>query len=240
MRRLIARFRKPSRSGLIRTVRSWIVSFAVGFAILAPLRSAVADWNDVPTGSMEPTILPGDRILVNKLAYGLRVPFTHTWAATWGGPRPGDIVVFSSPKDGTRLVKRIVAGPGDTVELRNNVVHINGAPLAYSALPAEALTEVPERLKAGRVFASERLGASSHAVEAIPGIATPARTYGPVAVPAGEYFVLGDSRDNSADSRFFGFVKRELIVGRSSAVAISVDPERYYLPRPGRWFMGLK
>src|SRR5437667_10162124 len=100
---------------LLRTLRSWVMSFALAFAILAPLRSAIADWNDVPTGSMEPTILPGDRILVNKLAYGLRVPFTHSWVAQWSDPGSGEIVVLNSPKDGVRLVKRLIAGPGDTV-----------------------------------------------------------------------------------------------------------------------------
>ena len=71
---------KP-KQGFVKTLKSWVVSFALAFAILAPLRSAIADWNDVPTGSMEPTILCGDRIFVNKLAYGLRVPFTHSWIA---------------------------------------------------------------------------------------------------------------------------------------------------------------
>src|ERR1043165_6965248 len=86
--------RKP-KQGLVKTLKSWVYSFAVAFAILAPLRSAIADWNDVPTGSMEPTILCGDRIFVNKLAYGLRVPFTHTWVAQWSDPKSGDIVVVN-------------------------------------------------------------------------------------------------------------------------------------------------
>src|SRR5262245_5791433 len=102
---------------LLRSARSWLTAFAIAFAILAPLRSAVADWNDVPSGSMEPTILPGDRIFVNKLAYGLRLPFTRTWLARWGDPAPGDVVVLLSPKDGTRLVKRVIAGPGDTIAM---------------------------------------------------------------------------------------------------------------------------
>src|SRR5262245_59061880 len=99
----------PSKPTLLRTLRGWAVSFAMAFAILAPLRSAVADWNDVPTGSMEPTILCGDRIFVNKLAYGLRVPFTHTWVAQWDNPSAGEIVILNSPKDGVRLVKRLIA-----------------------------------------------------------------------------------------------------------------------------------
>jgi signal peptidase I len=232
---------RRARSGrLLKALRSWILSFALAFAILAPLRSAIADWNDVPTGSMEPTILPGDRIFVNKLAYGLRVPFTHSWMAQWGGPQAGDIVVLDSPKDGTRLVKRVAAGPGDTVELRNNVLVINGVARGYSPLPESSLETVPGRLRTGRIFATERLGTGSHAIEATPAISRAMRTFPPRTVPAGQYFVMGDNRDNSADSRYFGFVKREQIVGRSSAVAVSVDPENWYLPRFGRWFMGLR
>jgi signal peptidase I len=101
---------KPlSRGAKARKVlQEWVISFAVAIAVLAPIRSSIADWNDVPTGSMEPTILPGDRITVNKLAYGLRVPFTTSWLATWDEPAPGEIVVLFSPKDGTRLVKRLI------------------------------------------------------------------------------------------------------------------------------------
>ena len=86
----------------------------------------MADWNDVPTGSMKPTILEGDRVFVNKLAYDLKVPFT-TWHITeWSNPHCGDIVVFFSPKDGKRLVKRVIGLPGDTVELQNERLVING------------------------------------------------------------------------------------------------------------------
>jgi signal peptidase I len=188
---------------------------------------------------MEPTILPGDRIVVNKLAYGLRVPFTHAWVAQWDDPTPGEIVVLNSPKDGQRLVKRVIAGPGDTVELRNDALIINGSPVGYAPLGAQSLDTVPASAQKGRVFARENLSGHAHAVAGIPSV--PAmRNFGPVTVPAGDYFVMGDNRDNSADSRYFGFVERRLIVGRSSAVAISVDPDRYYVPRLGRWFKGLE
>jgi signal peptidase I len=231
---------KSTGNRLSKSIRGWIASFAVAFAILAPLRSAIADWNDVPTGSMEPTILPGDRIFVNKLAYGLRVPFSNTWAVRWDQPSPGEIVVFASPKDGTRLVKRVIAGPGDTVELRNNVLLINGIAQVYSRLPESSLESVPTRLKAGRVYASERLGGRSHAVASIPQITSARRSFGPVTVPPGQYFLMGDNRDNSADSRYFGFVDGGTIVGRTGAVAISVDPDRYYMPRFARWGLGLR
>lgn len=229
-----------SKPGLLKVLRSWVLSFALAFAVLAPLRSAIADWNDVPTGSMEPTILCGDRIFVNKLAYGLRVPFTHSWIAQWSDPTSGDIVVLNSPKDGVRLVKRLIAGPGDTIALRNNVLILNGQAQVYSTLGESSLETVPQDVRQGRQFASEHLRGHTHAVGAMPAISNARRDFGPVTVPAGEYFVMGDNRDNSADSRYFGFVKREMIVGRSSAVAISVDPRNYYLPRLGRWFKALR
>ena len=110
------------RRRFVREMRSWIVSFAVAIAILAPLRSAVADWNDVPTGSMEPTILPGDRIFVNKLAYGLRVPFTSTWVARWGDPKSGDVVVLFSPNPGRIQEQFVVDLPRPRDEDNPNVI----------------------------------------------------------------------------------------------------------------------
>src|SRR4029079_7748360 len=100
--------------------------FLVMILVISSLRSALADWNDVPTGSMKPTIQEGDRVVVNKLAYDLKIPFTTTEIVKWGDPKRGDIVVLFSPRDGTRLVKRVVAIPGDKVELRDNIVFING------------------------------------------------------------------------------------------------------------------
>src|SRR6476659_3159285 len=97
----------------------WIRPLIITAAVLGSMRSALADWNDVPTGSMKPTILEGDRVFVNKLAYDLKVPFTTWHIATWGQPKRGEIVVFFSPADGKRLVKRVIGLPGDVVELRN-------------------------------------------------------------------------------------------------------------------------
>src|SRR5580700_1098065 len=105
--------------------------------ILTAVRSAIADWNDVPTGSMNPTIVQGDRVFVNKLAYDLKVPFTTLHLAQWSDPQRGDIVVFFSPADGTRLVKRVIGVPGDTIELRDERLLINGKQSTYEPLPQE-------------------------------------------------------------------------------------------------------
>src|SRR5881296_2233777 len=102
--------------------------------IVFSIRSSLADWNDVPTGSMKPTILEGDRVFINKLAYDLKVPFTTWHIAEWSNPQRGDIVVFFSPKDGTRLVKRVIGLPGDTIELRNGQLFINDQPVDYTTL----------------------------------------------------------------------------------------------------------
>src|SRR3954471_19229848 len=100
--------------------------FLLMLLVICSLRSALADWNDVPTGSMKPTIEEGDRVVVNKLAYDLKVPFTTYEIAKWGDPKRGDIVVLFSPRDGVRLVKRVIAVPGDTVQLVENNLFING------------------------------------------------------------------------------------------------------------------
>ena len=201
-------------------------------------RSSFADWNDVPTGSMKPTILEGDRVFVNKLAYDLKMPFTTWHLAEWGNPRRGDIAVFYSPYDGTRLVKRVIGLPGDVVELRDGQLLLNGHPVSYAPLdPAVAQqVTIPEQTH-GR-FANEQLPERDHAVMALPGV--PARrTFAPVRVPEGHYFMLGDNRDNSFDSRFWGAVPRQQIIGRATAVVWSFDRENWWLPRWRRCFSAL-
>jgi len=216
----------------------WIRPFALFFAVMAPLRSAVVDWNWVPTGSMKPTILEGDLVLVNKLAYDLKVPFTTRHLALWGDPARGDIAVFYSPSGGTRLVKRVVGLPGDTVELRNDVLIINGAALSYSVRePGEFRRDIFE--DRSPIVAVEHLGSCDHYVMALPGRMA-LRSFGPIVVPPGRYFMMGDSRDNSADSRFIGTVARDQIVGEAGAVIVSFDTSRLLLPRLGRFAHRLK
>ena len=202
---------------------------AVAAAIVMPFKSAIADYNWVPTGSMKPTILEGDLVLVNKLAYDLKFPFTLTRLATWDDPAPGDIVVFFSPKDGVRLVKRVIAGPGDTVEMRDDVLFLNGRKLDYTLFGDHPFgSEIYE--DAQPVIAKEAHPGQAHWVMALP--SRPAlRSFPAVTVPAGSYFMMGDSRDNSFDSRFFGVVDRKQIVGRAGRVLLSLDKNRHYAPR---------
>ena len=218
--------------------RNWIMPFAIAAAVLAPIRSAIADWYDVPTGSMEPTILIGDRITANKLAYGLRVPFTDRWVARWADPARGEIVILHSPAGGTRLVKRVIGVPGDTITMIENCLSINGAEVTSTALSAGEVSAIDATLRATGQFITEHLPGQDHTVMLTPRRHAATRTFGPVTVPAGHYLVMGDNRDNSADSRIFGFVPQGSIVGRSSAVAISLDSS--WPPRWGRFFTALR
>jgi signal peptidase I len=225
---------ETEQRGFKRFIHQQVKPFVFIVLILCALRSSVADWNDVPTGSMNPSIIEGDRIFVNKLAYDLKVPFTTWHVAQWGDPSRGDVVVFYSPVDGVRLVKRVVGVPGDTIQLVENRLYVNGAPASYGPLDPAFAKEMQGRA-AGVTFESEKVGNVSHPVMQLPH-ALSRSTYGPVVVPAGNFFVMGDNRDNSFDSRFWGFLDRNNIVGRASAVAISLDPDNYYLPRWHRFF----
>ncbi len=217
-----------------KKVMNEIRIFLLMILIVSSLRSALADWNDVPTGSMKPTIQEGDRVVVNKLAYDLKVPFTTIKIVGWDDPKRGDIVVLFSPVDGTRLVKRVVALPGDQVEMRENQLYINGQVAKQSSV---ATTELADYGRA-YVFA-ENLQGHTHKMMTTPEIPA-VRSFGPVVVPKGNYFVLGDNRDNSNDSRFIGFIERRRIVGEAVAVAFSLDRSNYFVPRFDRFFEGLE
>jgi len=207
--------------------------------ILTAVRSAIADWNDVPTGSMNPTIVQGDRVFVNKLAYDLKVPYTTWHLAQWSNPKRGDIAVFFSPVDGQRLVKRVVGLPGDKVELINDELFINGQRSKYEPLSADIGRDVPADHDGRRLYAEEKAdGTPSHPVTILP--QRPAmRSFGPTMVPPGKYFMMGDNRDNSYDSRFWGSVDRKRIVGRATMVVMSLDRQHYFEPRWNRFFTKL-
>jgi signal peptidase I len=186
-------------------------------------RSTVADWNTVPTGSMKPTILEGDRILVNKMAYDLHLPFTHVSLLKRGDPVRGDIVIFDSEVADKRLVKRVIGLPGDVVAMRDNHLWINGIKLGYSEGPTTIGTN--DKI--------ENLLGVEHRVKWM-GDNTMLSSFAAVRVPPDHYLVLGDNRNNSADSRVIGFVPRSEIIGRSRHLVLSLDYENYYLPRSDR------
>ncbi len=221
--------------------KGWGYSILVAVIIASSFKSAIADWNIVPTGSMKPTIVEGDRIFINKLAYDLKIPYTTWHIAEWRAPHRGDIVVFYSPADGKRLVKRVVGLPGDSIEMHNDRLIINGRNVTYES--CESIDNTADNgLPCGRIGNNyrfiENLNGVRHPIMIIP--QRPAlRSFGPVVVPKGKLFMMGDNRDNSADSRYFGFVDRNQVVGQALAIVISLDINHHYHPRWKRFFTKL-
>ena len=205
--------------------------FMVGMILV---RSAVADWYSVPSGSMYPTLMIGDRIIADRLAYDVRVPFTDIVLKRLADPKRGDIVTFSSPEDGTRLVKRLIGLPGDRVEMRDDQLYLNGVPASYVDANAAVSARVSPDYGGTQIVLNEQILGSQRPIMLMPDRADVLRNFGPTVVPAGEYLMLGDSRDDSRDSRYIGFVKRQLITGRVGRVAFSLDTGRYFLPRLDR------
>ncbi len=227
----------PLRRGGSRFWREWVKPFLIILLIVSSFRSAFADWNDVPTGSMVPTILEGDRIFVSKMAYSLRLPFTLKHLLKLEGPKRGDIVVFFSPEEKRRLVKRVVGIPGDRLELRNNRLIVNGEMARYRPMESGELAVGP---RSHSRFASETVGSKDHAIALSANRGSP-QNFEAITLGADQYFAMGDNRDNSRDSRYFGTVDRKLIVGRAVAVAFSLDRTRgRFRPRWNRVFKKLK
>jgi signal peptidase I len=185
----------------------WITELIVIVMIVLLIRTFVAQAYNIPSGSMKPTLLVGDFILVNKLVY------------RFSEPQRGDIVVFKYPIDpNIDFIKRIIALPGEEVEVRNNQVFINGKPLP--------LTEVGRGEENGvrKVIYEEVLPEGiKHKVQFYEDFPFSRRDFGPVVVPPNHYFVMGDNRDNSEDSRYWGFLPRENIVGKAFVIYFSGD-----------------
>ena len=218
--------------------KGWGFSILVAIVLATSFKSAIADWNIVPTGSMKPTIVEGDRIFVNKLAYDLKVPYTTWHLAQWGNPRRGDIVVFYSPENSQRLVKRVIGLPGDTIAMLDNILFVNGVPQGYENWDNAADgVLVDSDFPMNQLFI-ENLEGRKHPVR-LGATGSFMGSFAPVTVPTGNYFMMGDNRNNSADSRFFGFVERRQIVGRATAVVVSLDINNRYRPRWGRFFTKL-
>ena len=196
----------------------------VFLVLMLCFRSAVADWSDVPSGSMKPTLVEGDRIGINKMAYDLRIPFTHISLYKIADPMRGDIAIFDSKVAKKRLVKRVIGVPGDTIAMVNNRLLINGQAVNYRSLPdGDYLELLPGQTHSLRISEQHSRYAS----------------FGPVSVPDGYYVMLGDNRDYSADSRAIGFVPRSEFVGRSRSVVLSLDYDNYFSPRSERFFKPL-
>ncbi len=189
---------------------------------------------------MNPTILESDVVWIDKLAYSLRVPLTTLHMKQWSKPARGDIVVVLSPEDGTRLVKRVVGIPGDTVAMKGNQLILNGNTISYSKAQTDYATEVAELYRPHAYFAEENLEETPHPVMGLAVAAQSRRNLASILVPADCYFLMGDSRDNSHDSRAYGLAERDAILGQAKGVLVSLDINDTYLPRWGRFFSDLR
>jgi signal peptidase I len=211
--------------------------FVLFIGLMFVFRSAVADWNLVPSSSMNPTLISGDRVVVNKLAYSLRVPFTLLQVARWASPARGDVITFDSPKDEVNLIKRVIAVEGDLVEMHDNTLSINGQKIERHLVDAARSIPTESGALTAQIW-SEQLGSKHIEVARIVAI-NRSSEFEAVQVPAGHLMVLGDSRDNSNDSRFIGFIDVQRVTGQAVRVALSHNPDQFYIPRADRWWLAL-
>ena len=183
------------------TFREYTEAIVVAVALTMVIRTFVIQAFRIPTGSMEDTLLVGDFLFVNKFLFGAPIPFTDLRTPAIRDPKAGDILVFKYPKDPSRdFIKRVVGTPGDTVEIRDKVVSVNGVPRSQPFV----------KLSGGRLQPREY----QNPVIFLPGAGNK-DNYGPYVLPEGHYFMMGDNRDNSDDSRFWGPLDRKLIKGKA-------------------------
>jgi len=200
--------------------------FILFILLMSVFRSAVADWYTVPTGSMQPTIKEGDRIIVNKMAYDLNFPFSQISLLSTGEPKRGEIVVFESKAADNRLIKRMIGLPGDVIEMKNEAIFINDKELSYQIT----------KQNAQQLFATEQVDTITHTIRIEKNGSDQLSNFGPITVPKGHYLVLGDNRRNSSDSRVYGFVPRHELKGKATKIAFSLNYDNYYIPRDSRFF----
>ncbi|MGH8042739.1 MAG: signal peptidase I [Rudaea sp.] len=203
-------------------------SFFPVILIVLLFRSFIAEPFKIPSGSMMPTLLVGDFILVNKFAYGLRLPVLGTKVVDIGEPHRGDVFVFRYPnpehdpnKEGLDYIKRVIGLPGDTITYRNKTLYVNGNEIAQTDIGPFVGTGMEGRRMAGAEIHDEMLAHTTH--EILESSVLPPGREGTWTVPAGHYFAMGDNRDNSEDSRYWGFVPEQNLIGRAFVIWMNWD-----------------
>jgi signal peptidase I len=201
----------PAKTRRKSLIREYGEAIAIAVLLALVIRTLVVQAFTIPSGSMMETLLVGDYILVNKFLYGPEVPFTEHRVPGLRDPQRGDIIVFKYPQDEKRdFIKRIVGTPGDTVQVRGHQVYVNAQPIRE---PYVKRVEGPLP-STGQTYCGYAYGCE------------------PTVVPPNSYFVMGDNRDNSQDSRYWGFVKRDKIKGKAFLIYWSWDSDRHWL----RWW----
>ncbi|VAX26216.1 Signal peptidase I [hydrothermal vent metagenome] len=194
-----------------KTIREYLDTLVIAIILALVIRTFVVQAFKIPSGSMIPTLLIGDHILVNKFIYGVKLPFTDIVVIPITVPERGDVIVFRFPKDESKdFIKRVVGIPGDKVEVRNKVLYVNGIE------QNELFTNDVADVVSSQIMASRD-------------------NFGPVNVPENSYFVMGDNRDHSLDSRFWGFVDFSKIKGEAFLIYWSWDKESKVLEWLGGW-----
>ena len=222
----------PRRTLMGRT-RALIMSILPALLLFLGTRQLLAEAYRIPSGSMEPTLLVGDWLFVNKLRFGPHIPFTSRSLPGYASPNRGDVVVFTSPPQDLSiritpdevtptLVKRIVGVPGDTLVMRNGQLLVNGTavPSPNTFVLPDSVADVPQPIFIWQheiEIAGSRFG--------LPIAAPSLHEWGPLVVPAGSYFMMGDNRDNSVDSRYYGPVPRANLRGTPMFVYYSYDSD---------------
>lgn len=221
----------PSRKKwLLENVASLLLALLIVFMI----RSSLIEAFKIPSGSMIPTLLTGDHIFVNKFAYGLKIPFSDfftnhpVFLIQRDSPKRGDIVVFKYPKDErVYFIKRVIGTPGDTVEIRSKTLLINGKPIEHSPVTGATAEQIykgfddPKYSSTNLDLFDEHLDGADHDIM-LDKTNFSGDSFGPITVPADSLFVMGDNRDFSNDSRFWGFVPFKNVKGKAMVIWLSL------------------
>ena len=207
--------------------KEWIEPFLIAAVIALFIRQFAVEAFKIPSGSMIPTLLIGDHLLVNKFLYGPRIPFTDARFFSGRQPRRGDIIVFKFPENEDKnFIKRVIGVPGDKIEIRNGFLLINDEPVPVRELGPGGGADEQGSLYGRPKLYEERLGAVQHEIQYL--VDQKGKQYGPITVPPESVFVMGDNRDNSQDSRVWKFVKFDKILGKALIIYWSWDGN-------GRW-----
>ncbi len=219
-----------ARSGKDSAI-GWVKSIAIAFVLWIFLRALLVEAFHITSGSMENTLLVGDVLFVNKAVYGARLPVIKTRLPAFSAPQRGQVVIFESVEEpGLTVVKRIVGAPGDTIAMRHNRLLLNGQPHSepYVVLSGDETDPADPRMQTWQ---------RSYAVGDPNGYTATLKNWGPIVVPRDSFLVMGDNRDDSYDSRYWGFLGRDRVRGRAAVIYYSHDP-RGILPLP--WLTAIR